>query len=201
MKKVIVALLAVILVSVLGLGGYFIWKVSSKIDKKSEEIIAKIDEVNSSSSSNQVNNNVAVNNTVAANNVVANNQVDNNNTLNNQIATNNTVVNNQTNTNLPIDEQIKNAYGKRLSQNQNILEYKIESVTVLSDEQKKSILEYDKGQYYTEADTLAVVGYSVRLKDINANAGNGEVSGDWIIKKSACVSYRDGEIKQDGTGW
>lgn len=200
MKKVIVALLAVILVSILVLGGYFIWNVNKKIDKKSDEILAQINEMKSDNSSTEVNSTEVNKNNIVANNTVDNKQVTNN-TVNNQVITNNTVVNNQTNTNLSIEDQVKNAYGRLLSQNGNILEYRIDSVTVLSDEQKKSILEYDKGQYYTEADTLAVVGYSVRLKDVNANAGNGEVSGDWIIKKSACVSYRDGEIKQDGTGW
>ena len=198
MKKVLIALLIVIIIAVLGLGGFVIWQLSKKIDKQNEDISTLINEIRGSNENSTVNN-------TATNNVV------NGNTANQTVNNNENVVNNQTqqptNNNqtavTSMEEELKNAYAKKLSQSSNILEYRVDSVIILTDEQKKSLLNYDNGQNYKETDTLANVRYSVKLKDKMGEyaAGNGEVSGDWIINKSACVCYRDGQIVSDGTGW
>lgn len=200
MKKVLIALLTVIIIAVLGLGGFIIWQLGKKIDKQNEDISTLINEIRGS------NENATVNNTAtntATNDVINNsqsNQTVNNNASNNQ--TQQPTNNNQT-TVASMEEQVKNAYAQKISQSSNVAEYRIESVIILTDEQKKSLLEYDKGQYYKETDTLANVRYSVKLKDMKGeySAGNGEVNGDWMINKSACVCYRDGQIVSDGTGW
>lgn len=191
MKKVLIALISVIILAVLALGGFVIWNLSKKIDKLSENI---------SGLTNGNNEAVVETNNVVTNNTVSNQVVSNNTVTNQTQTTGNNVVSNQT-TVATMEEQVKNAYAKLLSQRENIVEYKIDSVTILTDEQKKSLLEYDKGQNYKETDTLAVVGYAIKLKDGAIEAGNGRVEGDWVVNKSACICYRDGQIVSDGTGW
>lgn len=60
-----------------------------------------------------------------------------------------------------------------------------------------------------DGDFLAYVTYSVKpaikIEESAWFAGNGEISGEWIRHKSACliITKNDGEysIVSDGTGW
>lgn len=100
-----------------------------------------------------------------------------------------------------LKEQIKNAYAKTLTQCENVLEYRIEGVEILSSEEIKAQPSY--GIDYNENDILAKVSYSTKLKDMTGDraAGNGRESGDWIIERQACVVYKNGEIIQEGTSF
>ena len=51
----------------------------------------------------------------------------------------------------------------------------------------------------------SLVNYSIRLKDISKDAGNGTESGDWVYDKTACVTImKDANGNRSinaGTGW
>ena len=106
------------------------------------------------------------------------------------------------------EEYIEELFMNKIKENDNtndekLLDYKVDEVKIVSDSEKKSILEFDAGQYFKDTDTLAYVTYSVKPKDVNNTnwiSGNGEIKGDWITK-SACVCVRDGEIISLGTSW
>lgn len=171
MKKVIVTLLILILIAILGFGGYMIWKLNDKIDDQSN----KIENILNSTISNNINNEVNTN-TNAENNIV-----------------------NNTEPNESIDDQIKRAYLKKLKE-AGFDDYRVDNVEVLNEERTKEIIKWDNGQYYKSGDVLAIVTYAVSPAEYGM-AGNGEQSGNWVINKTACVSFRDGEIVSDGTGW
>lgn len=83
---------------------------------------------------------------------------------------------------------------------EKLVEYRVDEVKVLSDEEKKGLV----GNDYLITDTLAYVTYSVKPKDIKNTgwiAGNGEIEGDWIKNKTACVCVRNGKIEFSGTSW
>lgn len=87
---------------------------------------------------------------------------------------------------------------------EKLLDYKVDKVTLIKDDEKQSIVDMDGGQYYKADDTLAYVEYSVKPRDVNSTvwiAGNGEVEGEWIVGKVDCVCIRSGEIVTSGTGW
>ena len=84
-----------------------------------------------------------------------------------------------------------------------IAEYKIEGINILSDDEKKAIVEEFSGDYFM-TDVLASVTFSVKPEDSTSmfwQAGNGEESGDWVVNKSLLVTLRDGELTNIGTGW
>lgn len=176
MKKVIVTLLIFILIAILSFGGYMIWKLNDKIDEQSN----KIETIINCTSSDNTNSEVNTNTNVTTN--VVNNIVDNNTTANESI-----------------EEQIKKAYLKTLK-DAGFDDYRVDKVEVLSEERTKEIIEWDNGKYYKPGDVLAFVTYAVSPADYGM-AGNGEKSGNWVVNKTACVSYRDGQIVSDGTGW
>lgn len=171
MKKVIVTLLILILIAILGFGGYMIWKLNDKIDDQSN----KIENILNSTISNNINNEVNTN-TNAENNIV-----------------------NNTEPNESIDDQIKRAYLKKLKE-AGFDDYRVDNVEVLNEERTKEIIEWDNGQYYKSGDVLAIVTYAVSPAEYGM-AGNGEQSGNWVINKTACISFRDGQIVSDGTSW
>ncbi|MBO4293584.1 MAG: hypothetical protein J5881_04280 [Clostridia bacterium] len=106
-------------------------------------------------------------------------------------------------------DDVKILFSNKLKKdNQNniekLLDYMVEDVTILSDKDKKEIVENDYTEYFKNTDTLAEVTYSVKPKDINNTgwiSGNGEISGEWIKNKTAYICVRNGEIVFSGTGW
>lgn len=177
MKKVIVTLLILILIAILGFGGYMIWKLNDKIDDQS----SKIENILKGTNSNSVNNEVDTTTNVTTN------TSDENNIVNNVEA------------NESIDDQIKRAYLKKLKE-AGFDDYRVDNVEVLNEERTKEIIEWDNGQYYKSGDVLAIVTYAVSPAEYGM-AGNGEQSGNWVINKTACISFRDGQIVSDGTSW
>ena len=100
------------------------------------------------------------------------------------------------------EEKIKEAYLKKIKESYlNCSDYRIDSVKVLSTAEKQELI--NSIPEYKDAEILAIVNYSIKPQDITnyVIAGNGEVSGEWVVNKSACVSYKNGTILTDGTGW
>ena len=98
-----------------------------------------------------------------------------------------------------------NDYIDQLSQQSGdgLTEYIISSVNILSDEEKADLISNFPNEYY-ESDVLATVTFSVKPENpgsMSWQAGNGEVSGDWIMNKSLVVTLRDGKLTNIGTGW
>lgn len=101
--------------------------------------------------------------------------------------------------------QLFQDYIKELSSGEGaeLEEYVIEDVNVLSDEEKREIVENFSGDYFM-TDVLASVTFSVKPADKTSMfwlAGNGEESGDWVVNKSLLVTLRDGQLTNIGTGW
>ena len=98
-------------------------------------------------------------------------------------------------------EELKKASDERVSNGEEgaeLLDYRVESVRVLSNEEKQSFVN-DGG--YCPNDILAVVNYSIKPKDIGYYmSGNGEVDGEWMVNKQACVCIREGEDRIEGLG-
>lgn len=107
------------------------------------------------------------------------------------------------------ENEIKELYLDELKKDNNnnpekLLDYRVDKVSIMSEDDKKSFLEFNEGLYYKDTDVFAYVEYSVKPQDINNSAwiaGNGKIEGDWIVEKVACVTIRNGEIIGDGTGW
>ena len=179
MKKVLITLIVLLFIAVIGIGAYFVWRLNEKIEEQSNEISTLVNEVKEKKEKN----NVVENNTYTT--------------------TTNTTNNVSTNTTTKTDEdKIKEAYLNKIKQSYlNCSEYRIDSVKVLTAAEKQEIV--NSMPEYKDAEILAVVNYSIKPKDINnyVIAGNGEIRGEWIVNKSACVSYKNGAILSDGTGW
>jgi len=109
-----------------------------------------------------------------------------------------------------IDEtKIKELYFEKLEKSNNesqekLADFRVDDVKILSENEKKVLLESDIGANYKETDILAYVEYSIQPRDINNTvwlAGNGIIEKDWLVGKIACVCIRDGKIVSDGTSW
>ena len=104
-----------------------------------------------------------------------------------------------------INNQIKEAFINYMKESMDVntlADYKVDSVKVISGNEKKQLIE--SGLSYQYSDILAVVRYSVKPKNINDTsweAGNGEKQGEWIINKALCIKFKDGKILGAGTGW
>ena len=180
MKKFLVTMIAILLIAVLGIGGYFIWKLNEKLNEQNNQISTIANDVNEIKSKN----------TNSTNNAVITNTTNTTNTTNNTTKTN--------------EEIIKEAYLSKIKQSYpNCTDYRIDNVRVYSEAEKKSLIDTLGDDSYKTTDILAIVEYSIKPQDIKTYviAGNGEVQGDWVVGKSACVTYRDGKIVADGTGW
>ena len=180
MKKFLVTMIAILLIAVLGIGGYFIWKLNEKLNEQNNQISTIANDVNEIKSKN----------TNSTNNAVITNTTNTTNTTNNTTKTN--------------EEIIKEAYLSKIKQSYpNCTDYRIDNVRVYSEAEKKSLIDSLGDDSYKTTDILAIVEYSIKPQDIKTFviAGNGEVQGDWVVGKSACVTYRDGKIVADGTGW
>ncbi|MBQ5441570.1 MAG: hypothetical protein IIU36_04825 [Firmicutes bacterium] len=90
------------------------------------------------------------------------------------------------------------------STDDKLLEYRVDSVNILSDEAKQEIIDsYDE---YVDTDVLASVTYSIKPEKGEESvwaAGNGETGEDgWIINKVSCERLRDGKLNEyTATGW
>ena len=98
-------------------------------------------------------------------------------------------------------EELKKASDERVSNGEEgaeLLDCRIESVHVLSNEEKQDMV---GDSDYGPNDILAVVNYSVKPKDIESwLPANGEVDGEWIVNKQACVCIPEGSDSIGGLG-
>ena len=77
---------------------------------------------------------------------------------------------------------------------EELLDYRVDKVEIIPDSEKQTLVE---SRNYKSTDVLADVTYSVKPKDVsttNWTAGNGEISGEWVINKTACECLRDGKL-------
>lgn len=200
MKKstgVILVLIIILLLGVIGVGGYFLIKGNNDTNKEIGELKNEVANLRKNAENTSYNSNMTSN---------LSNDTEN---TSNQSVTNNTTTA-QTSSTANTENKVKTIYYNYIKANdekntdEKLLEYRVDEVKILSDSEKKSILEFDGGQYYKETDTLAEVTYSVKPQDVNSTnwiAGNGTKSGDWIINKTACVCIRNGEVVNSGTSW
>lgn len=153
-------------------------------------------------------------------NTISKQEVKNNNTqvsVENEIKENNvnTISKQETKTSKTEKEIVEELYENKLkNSNPKLKGYKIVDVSILTGEDRKeveNIYSQDisaEGIKIKDKDILAEVQYSVKPQDINNTewiAGNGEVEGEWVKGKSACIviTYNNGtyEIASEGTGW
>ena len=189
MKKstgVILVLIIVLLLGVIGVGGYFIVKGNNDTNNTIGELkneIANL-EKNIEDTSNIANTN--------------SNSVANSNTSSKKEDTTNQ------SSNISIEQQVKSAYFNKLKNlYPNYSDIRIDDVRILTNSEKREIINTFSTSEYKETDILAVVEYSLKPQTIDGYviAGNGEIKGDWVVGKTAAVCYRNGEIVSDGTGW
>ena len=193
MKKsigVILILIIVLLLGVIGIGGYFLINEKNNSNKEIGELKNEIESLNKSIENVQKKQSTNIDDKSNINTVQQNNSIFTEKNSNVNIGTSNT----------SLEEQIKLAFLNRLAAHDEIKGYRVERVEILSEEITKEIIEKDGQQYYKQGDILAEVEYDVTPVEAGM-AGNGFVQGDWVVGKNACVCYRDGVIVQSGTGW
>lgn len=176
-NKAVIALLIIILIAVLGIGGYFIYTLNNKIEQQNSSIAdLKADNLRSQAT---------IENMLKANSQTSNAETPNKTTT-------------SATTQASDEDVIKDLFLAKLKELNNtnsekLLDYRVDKVEVLSNSEKQNWVEMG----YNSTDILATVTYSVKPKDVNKSnwiAGNGEVSGEWIINKTACECLRNGKL-------
>ena len=215
--------LVLMIVLILCVGGYFIYKLNNKVNEQSNEIAGlkgenarykeTIENISSAASklttnSSNSNNETAKTPTKNSTNEVAKSTVN---------ETTNSTANTNSKSTETDEEIVKRVYSKYLSdgigQGPNYgdiySDYRIEKVTVLRGADRSERL---KDSYYSSASDKAIFAYvEYSLKELHPDeyvgAGNGEYKNGWDSNKTACV-YIDyisatGKYKiiNEGTGW
>lgn len=94
-------------------------------------------------------------------------------------------------------QNLKNIYGD------NLIEYRIDNIKIYTGSEREELLQMYENN--SNIEIYSLVNYSIRLKDISKDAGNGTESGDWVYDKTACVTIiKDANGNRTinaGTGW
>lgn len=94
-------------------------------------------------------------------------------------------------------QNLKNIYGD------NLVEYRIDNIKIYTGSEREELAQMYENN--SNIEIYSLVNYSIRLKDISKDAGNGTESGDWVYDKTACVTIMkdaNGNRSIDaGTGW
>ena len=94
-------------------------------------------------------------------------------------------------------QNLKNIYGD------NLVEYRIDNIKIYTDSEREELAQMYENN--SSIEIYSLVNYSIRLKDISKDAGNGTESGDWVYDKTACVTIiKDANGNRSinaGTGW
>lgn len=94
-------------------------------------------------------------------------------------------------------QNLKNIYGD------NLIEYRIDNIKIYTGSEREELAQMYENN--SNIEIYSLVNYSIRLKDISKDAGNGTVSGDWVYDKTACVTIiKDANGNRTinaGTGW
>ena len=176
-NKGLIILLLIILIAVLGIGGYFIYTLNNKIEQQNNSIAdLKAENLRSQAT---------IENMLKANTQTSNTEATNKSTT-------------QVTSESSNEDVIKELFLDKLKEINNtnsekLLDYRVDKIEILSDSEKQHWVEMG----YNTTDVLATVTYSVKPKDVKTSnwiAGNGEVSGEWIINKTACECLRYGKL-------
>lgn len=94
-------------------------------------------------------------------------------------------------------QNLKNIYGD------NLIEYRIDNIKIYTGSEREELAQMYENN--SNIEIYSLVNYSIRLKDISKDAGNGTESGDWVYDKTACVTIiKDANGNRSinaGTGW
>ena len=94
-------------------------------------------------------------------------------------------------------QNLKNIYGD------NLIEYRIDNIKIYTGSEREELSQMYENN--SSIEIYSLVNYSIRLKDISKDAGNGTESGDWVYDKTACVTIiKDANGNRTinaGTGW
>ena len=94
-------------------------------------------------------------------------------------------------------QNLKNIYGD------NLIEYRIDNIKIYTGSEREDLAQMYENN--SSIEIYSLVNYSIRLKDISKDAGNGTESGDWVYDKTACVTIiKDANGNRTinaGTGW
>jgi len=94
-------------------------------------------------------------------------------------------------------QNLKNIYGD------NLIEYRIDNIKIYKGSEREELAQMYENN--SSIEIYSLVNYSIRLKDISKDAGNGTESGDWVYDKTACVTIiKDANGNRTinaGTGW
>ena len=94
-------------------------------------------------------------------------------------------------------QNLKNIYGD------NLVEYRIDNIKIYTGSEREELAQMYENN--SSIEIYSLVNYSIRLKDISKDAGNGTESGDWVYDKTACVTLiKDANGNRSinaGTGW
>lgn len=94
-------------------------------------------------------------------------------------------------------QNLKNIYGD------NLVEYRIDNIKIYTGSEREELAQMYENN--SSIEIYSLVNYSIRLKDISKDAGNGTESGDWVYDKTACVTIMKDENGNRsinaGTGW
>lgn len=94
-------------------------------------------------------------------------------------------------------QNLKNIYGD------NLIEYRIDNIKIYTGSEREELAQMYENN--SNIEIYSLVNYSIRLKDISKDAGNGTESGDWVYDKTACVTIiKDANGNRTinaGTGW
>lgn len=94
-------------------------------------------------------------------------------------------------------QNLKNIYGD------NLIEYRIDNIKIYTGSEREELSQMYENN--SNIEIYSLVNYSIRLKDISKDAGNGTESGDWVYDKTACVTIiKDANGNRTinaGTGW
>ena len=94
-------------------------------------------------------------------------------------------------------QNLKNIYGD------NLVEYRIDNIKIYTGSEREELAQMYENN--SSIEIYSLVNYSIRLKDISKDAGNGTESGYWVYDKTACVTIiKDANGNRSinaGTGW
>lgn len=94
-------------------------------------------------------------------------------------------------------QNLKNIYGD------NLIEYRIDNIKIYTGSEREELSQMYENN--SNIEIYSLVNYSIRLKDISKDAGNGTESGDWVYDKTACVTIikdtNGNRTINAGTGW
>ena len=206
--------LLIVAILVIVIMGYCIYKLNSEKKEALEDVVSlsnKIIELNTTIGDLEEKSDTLQNTIDSISSVIGNNSKQNNTAVEMVEEKEKTTTNQNKNesktddNNIALEDIIKQLYLDKIKGYVNInnsaklIDCRVDSVKILKDDEKKEIIDATEGYY--ETDILAIVTYSVKPEFISEDsvwfAGNGEIQGEWIVNKSACVTIRIG----DATGW